>query len=131
MDAWKQRKEENERNLREALRILKGNKEQVPEELLNTRYRKSYLQLKKNVKDLAEEYLRLHVLYGICCSKEKLEELADLLNDKIADSGLLIKISRALYREQDMEKVEALTAQMGRIVWFAAAPYNTAFKEAA
>lgn len=112
-----------EKALEEALRILKTNKEKVPEELLVTKYRKSYGKLKQQVRKLAEEYAQLYVLYGIRFQKKDRQELADAINKAIRQSSLMPRISRAVYGHQDLEELMALLDSLEKLVWDAAMPY--------
>lgn len=123
MAGMMERKQELEKELENALRILKVNKEKVSEELLMTKYKRSYEQLKHKIRELAEEYAKLYVLYGIRFRKREKRELASAINKAVKKSGLLVQISSAVYAHQDMQEMKELLNKLEKVVWDAAIPY--------
>lgn len=124
-----ERRQEVETELRDALQSLRANKEKVPEELLMTKYKRSYERLKRKIRELAEEYASIYVLYGIRFQKEDIRKLASAINRTIRRSGIMPQISVALYEHQDMDEMKTLLNSLEKLVWNAAIPYMKSYKD--
>ena len=105
---WKKMEQVFESELRDALRLLKLNREKVPEEILQTRYRKKYARLKADIRNLAEEYVKLHITCGLLFKEEDREVVTDTVNQVIAGCGIGRALGKAAFQRQDMDEIRML-----------------------
>lgn len=101
---------------RERLDSLKRNKENVPLELLTTKYQKSYLQLKEEIKSMTEQILKNVVSYDLFVESKDSGEIFGQVNQAIKESGLLVEINHAVYRKQDADLVLDYIGQFRKLV---------------
>ena len=109
--------QEFESELRDALRLLKLNREKVPEEILQTRYRKKYARLKADIRNLAEEYVKLHITCGLLFKEEDREVVTDTVNQVIAGCGIGRALGKAAFQRQDMDEIRMLAEDAKKQVW--------------
>jgi len=109
-------KQELRKTLAIHLDTLKRNREAVPLEVLKTKYKKPYDKLKQDISSAASEYVRAVTLEGIKIREDFVAEAKELIEGTIQQSGLLKQISRAAFKRQDMDEIDALTLELkGRI----------------
>lgn len=117
MENWLETEKLFEEELENALRLLKLNRENVPEEELRTRYRKKYARLRADVGKLAEEYVKIHITYGIFFEEKDRKAVTGAINDAISKSGIVSKIREAVFSRQDMKEIRTLAEQLKKFVW--------------
>ncbi len=95
---------------------LKRNKENVTLELLTTKYRKSYDQLKEKLKSMTKDILQDIVLSGLQIEQTQAKGRYLVINTAIRKSGILEKISHAVFHQQDADQVLEYAGQLREIV---------------
>lgn len=90
---------------RELLRRLKKNKENVPPELLLTKYEKPYNKLRNDIADMTSQILKNIVLYGWRVEREEAIDVYSVINKVIVESGILQEVNHAVYQDQDINRV--------------------------
>lgn len=95
---------------------LKRNKENVPLELLTTKYQKSYDQLKEELRSMTKEILQDIVLSGLQIEQTQAKGKYMEINSAIEDSGIMEKVSYAVFRQQDADLVLEYAGQLREIV---------------
>lgn len=126
MENWLETEKVFETELEDALRLLKLNRENVPEEELRTRYRKKYARLKADVGKLAEEYVKIHITYGILFEEKDRKAVTDAINRTILNSGIASQIREAAFWRQDMEEIRKLAEKLKKLVWKQTKAWRTA-----
>jgi hypothetical protein len=89
----------------ELLQCLKKNKENVPSELLLTKYEKPYNKLRNDIADMTSQILKDIVLYGWRVEREEAIDVYSVINKVIVESGILQEVNHAVYQEQNVDKV--------------------------
>lgn len=102
--------------LEQLLLKLKHNRDKVPLKVLKTKYRNGYQALCKDISQKASDYLKQTVLSGFRVRKEYADEAVSAINKAIADSGLLKQLSKAAFKEQDINKFDALAGQLKDLI---------------
>lgn len=100
---------------RSLLERLKRNKENVSMELLTTKYGKSYEQLKEKLRIMTMEILQDVVLSGLWIERSHADEKYMEINKAIKESGILEKVSNAVFHQQDADKVLEYAEQLREI----------------
>lgn len=95
---------------------LKRNKENVPPELLTTKYRKSFDQLKEEIRSKTKEILQDIVLSGLQVERIQSNEKYIEINTAIRESGILEKVSHVVFHQQDADQVLEYAGQLREIV---------------
>lgn len=95
---------------------LKRNRENVPLELLTTKYRNSYDQLKEELRSKTKEILQGIVLSDLKIERIQAKEKYTEINTVIRESGILEKVSHAVFRQQDADLVIEYAGQLREIV---------------
>jgi len=95
---------------------LKRNQENVPLELLTTKYRNSYDQLKEELRYITKEILQDIVLSDLQIEQTQAKGKYVEINTAIRDSGILEKVSLAVFRQQDADLVLEYAGQLREIV---------------
>lgn len=101
---------------RSLLEHLKRNKENVSLELLTTKYRKSYDQLKEKLSSMTKEILQDIVLSGLQIERIQANEKYIEINTAIRESGILEKVSHVVFHQQDADQVLEYASQLRKIV---------------
>lgn len=118
---------DNNKELRQALAthldLLKRNREAVPLEVLKTKYKKPYDKLKQDISAAASEYVKAVTLEGIKIRMDFMEEAAQVINGAIQQSGLLKQVSKAAFKRQDMEEIDALALELKNRIQEALKPF--------
>lgn len=95
---------------------LKRNRENVPLELLTTKYQKSYDQLKEKLRSMTKEILQDVVLSNLQIERTQTNEKYMEINTTIRESEILEKVSHAVFRQQDADLVLEYAGQLREIV---------------
>ncbi|WP_313151874.1 hypothetical protein [Lacrimispora sp.] len=101
---------------RSLLDRLKRNKENIPLELLTTKYQKSYDQLKEKLRSMTKGILQDIVLSDLQIEQTQADQKYIEINAAIRKSGILEKISHAVFRQQDADLVIEYAGQLREIV---------------
>ena len=94
------------------LNILKLNRDKVPLHILKTQYRKGYETLCQELKTTGSQYTKQLTLSGIRFHKDYIEEGSEKINRVIEQSGMMTKLSRAVFAEQSIDNFEALCDEL-------------------
>lgn len=98
--------------LSKLLTTLKHNREKVSLDVLKTKYKKGYDTLCAGIKRSASDYAKQIALCGIRIHKDYLETAVSIINDTIAQSGILKQLSIAAFGHQDMAEFESLARML-------------------
>ena len=101
---------------RSLLECLKRNKENVPPELLTTKYRRSYDQLKERIQAMTKEIFQDVVLSGLKIERSQADQKYLEINSAIRESGIMKKASQAAFIQQDADLVLEYAGQLREIV---------------
>ena len=108
--------DEMEKALREELEkhldTLRRNLEVVPMDVLKTKYKKPYQELKESICKAATAYTRHVSLGGIRIKQKYGDEATSYANEAVKDSQCLKRISEAAFDRQDMNEIAALAKQL-------------------
>lgn len=113
------------------LRKLRINREKVPLQVLQTKYKEPYRQLLQEIKKLSEEILKSFVFGGMKFDLENESELKEFISaaqaviDQEEEVGTFQEISQAVFQEYDAEKMLDIAARkiLWRVWYEAYAPY--------
>lgn len=94
--------------LSKLLTTLKHNREKVSLDVLKTKYKKGYNTLCAGIKRCASDYAKQIALCGIRIHKDYLDDAVFIINDTIAQSGILKQLSKAAFNHQDMAEFDSL-----------------------
>ncbi|MDK2965097.1 hypothetical protein [Lacrimispora sp.] len=101
---------------RSLLERLKRNKENVSPELLETKYKKSYDQLKEKIQAMTKGIFQDVVLSGLQIERAKADQRYIEINTAIRESGIMKKASQAAFIQQDADLVLEYAGQLREIV---------------
>lgn len=108
------------KELREALlqpmTTLRNNLSKVPLGVLKTKYKQGYDALILKLQNAASDYALLLVFHNIRVPRDSLEECTQAMNQLIRDTGVLKRLSHAVYKTQDIDAFEQEAFAMRRIV---------------
>lgn len=93
---------------------LKRNRENVPLEVLKTKYKKGYDALAKDLSRTASGYVLLKVLHDIQIHKDFLAPVVQLISRTVEQSRLLQQISHSIFEKQNLEECDLLAEQLRR-----------------
>lgn len=99
-------------HMQKLMQTLQKNKEQVPAELLNTKYKKGYFSLISNLKQLSSDYAGFLVLHDIRIHSDYLDEVTALIKQRIDTTGILPQLSAAVFQKYDIIQFETLAASL-------------------
>lgn len=80
--------------------------------MLKTQYKKPYEKLKRDISNTASEYIKAVTLEGIKIRADFVEEAKELIEGTSQQSGILKQISRAAFKRQDIEEIDALALEL-------------------
>ena len=86
--------------IQKLMQTLQRNKEQVPAELLQTKYKKGYFSLIDKLKQLSSGFLILH---GIRIHQDYLDEVTALIKRRIDTTGILPQLSAAVFHQYNIK----------------------------
>jgi len=98
------------------LKQLKRNKENVSLDLLTTKYRVPYEQLKEKLGSMTIQILQDIVLSGLKIERIQAKGKYMEINTAIKESGIMEKVSHAVFRQQDADQVLEHAGQLREIV---------------
>lgn len=99
-------------NLQKLMQTLQKNKEQVPAELLQTKYKKGYFSLTNTLKQISSAYAGYLILHDIRIHQDYLDEVISLVKQLMDTTGILTKLSAAVFQQYDLNQFEALAASL-------------------
>lgn len=94
--------------LAKLLSTLKHNRENVPIDVLKTKYKKGYAALCADIKRVASDYAAEVALDGIRIHRDYLDEAVPIINGAVGRSGILKQLAEAAFRHQDMDEFDSL-----------------------
>lgn len=100
----------------ELLQCLKKNKENVPLELLLTKYEKPYNRLRNEIANMTSRIVKDIALYGWRVEREEAIDVYSVINRVIVESGILQEVNHAVYQEQNVDKVLNCAARLRILV---------------
>lgn len=89
----------------ELLQCLKKNKENVPPELLLTKYEKPYNRLRNEIANMTSRIVKDIALFGWKVERDEVPEVCAIVNSVTKESGIMRDVSHAVYQEQNVDKV--------------------------
>jgi len=108
------------KELREALlqpmTTLRNNLNKVPLDALKTKYKQGYDALILKLQNAASDYALLLVFHSIRIPRDSLEECTQAMNQLIQETGVLKRLSHAVYKTQDIDAFEREAFAMRKIV---------------
>ena len=90
------------------LDLLKRNLAAVSLEVLKTRYKKPFDELRHNISTTATAYVRQVTLGNIHIRARFMDEALPLIQSAIDQSGILKEISAAAFKRQDIDEIDEL-----------------------
>lgn len=99
-------------DMQKLMQTLQKNKELVPAELLQTKYKKGYCSLICNLKQLTSDYAGFLVLHDIRIHRDYLDEVTALIKRRIDTTGILPQLSAAVFQQYDINQFEALAVSI-------------------
>lgn len=100
--------QKDEEKLKSLLETLKKNDENVPEELLKTKYKKPYRELKDSIKEVADQISGRRIRQDIVIKNDDagqvlIKQIQEMLEEK-RRTGTGKELGRTLYKEYSVEK---------------------------
>lgn len=89
----------------ELLQCLKKNKENVPPELLLTKYEKPYNRLRNEIANMTSRIVKDIALFGWKVERDEVPEVCAIVNSVTKESGIMRDVGHAVYQEQNVDKV--------------------------
>lgn len=113
--------------LKSLLETLRKNDENVPKELLQTKYKKPYRELKESIKEVADRISGNRLREGIVIKTDEagrvlMEQIQTILSEK-RNAGTGKKLGRALYKEYSLEKFLQIVEEIRTAIWNLWIPY--------
>ena len=99
---------------------LKKNEDNVPLEILRTKHRMAYNNLRQELKDMTEAIIHEVVHRNLYIKWSDAEHSLQKINQAVADSGMCELISKALYQEKCYGSVIAGIMKLRKLVLEAA-----------
>lgn len=100
------------KSLEEYLDLLKRNLAVASLEVLKTRYKKPFDELRNNISTTATAYVKQITLENIRIRADFLEEAQPLIQAAIDQSGILKQISAAAFKRQDIAEIDQLALEL-------------------
>lgn len=99
--------------LKRLVEKLKRNDSNVPKEELMTKYKKSYMELKNEIKKITDSLIDEMLIEGLLIVKDErgykcLEDISRFVEKK-KDEGIIKQCSDLIFKEYDVDKVVELT----------------------
>ena len=109
---WEKEAARLREELARLLSTLKHNREKVPLDVLRTKYRKGYDALCASISRCASDYAKQITLQGIRIHRDCLDEAVSIINETIAESGILRQLAAAAFRHQDIAEFDSLAGAL-------------------
>ena len=118
----------DEEKLKSLLETLKKNDENVPEELLKTKYKKPYRELKESIKEVADQISGRRIRQDIVIKNDDagqvlIKQILEMLEEK-RRAGTGRELGRTLYKEYSVEKSEPQSGICGYLTGNSTAAYT-------
>lgn len=118
---------EDEKKLKSLLETLKKNDDNVPKELLQTKYKKPYRELKEQIKELADKISGEKIRQDIVVKNDEagqvlIKQIQGMLEEK-RRAGTGKELGRMLYKEYSVEKFLQMVEEIRIAVWNLWMPY--------
>lgn len=107
IDIWDMTKV-NEQQYTAMLAQLKKNEENVPRDLLRTKYQTGYNRLRQELKEATCRIMKEAVCCGLLIRKDNADTVFVKINQLIKESGAMEEISQAVYRHYDIDRITGL-----------------------
>ena len=115
--------QKDEEKLKSLLETLKKNDENVPEELLKTKYKKPYRELKDSIKEAADQISgKRIVIKNDDAGQVLIKQIQEMLEEK-RRAGTGKELGRTLYKEYSVEKFLQVVEEIRIAVWNLWIPY--------
>jgi hypothetical protein len=102
--------------LRRLLLVLKNNKDHIPASVLKSKYKKGYNDLCNKIRRSASAYALDASLHGLKVHISYANEIATIVTNVIASSGIMHQFSTAIYKNQDLDQFVKLTENLREII---------------
>lgn len=117
----------DEEKLKSLLETLKKNDENVPKELLKTKYKKPYRELKDSIKEVADQISGRRIRQDIVIKNDDagqvlIKQIQEMLEEK-RRAGTGKELGRTLYKEYSVEKFLQVVEEIRIAVWNLWIPY--------
>lgn len=111
-------------SLEKLLSVLKKNRDQVPLEILKTRYKEPYEALVRQVCQTAADFVKAVITDGLILNPDiSVEEQVAVINQTIADSGMEKEMSSCISRTYSLEQLYQLALVLRQQIESALWPY--------
>ena len=119
--------QKDEEKLKSLLETLKKNDENEPEELLKTKYKKPYRELKESIKEVADQISGRRIRQDIVIKNDEtgqvlIKQIQTTLDEK-RNAGTGKELGRALYKEYSLEKFLQVVEEIRTAIWNLWIPY--------
>lgn len=111
------------KTLEEYLDTLKRNLAVVSLEELKTKYKKPFDELRNNISSTATAYVKQVTLKNIRIHSDFQDEVQELIQSTIDQSGLLHQISAAAFKRQDISEIDKLAFDLKEQIHQALLPF--------
>lgn len=112
--------------LKKRMDTLKHNLENVPLDILKTRYKKAYDKFCVELKELTAAYIKDISLKDLRFKRELYPEAKAIIEKTIADSGIVKECSRAVFQRQDFDELKQHTERLREAILYALQPFYEA-----
>ncbi len=109
--------------LEEYLDLLKRNLAVASLEVLKTKYKKPFDELRHNISSTATAYVKQVTLENIRIRADFMEEAQPLIQSAIDQSGILKQISAAAFKRQDIAEIDQLALTLKEQIHQALIPF--------
>ena len=119
--------QKDKEKLKSLLETLKKNDENVPKELLKTKYKKPYRELKESIKEVADRISGRRIRQDIVIQNDEagqvlIKQIQEMLEEK-RRAGAGKELGRTLYKEYSVEKFLQVVEEIRIAVWNLWIPY--------
>lgn len=111
------------KTLEEYLDLLKRNLAAVSLEILKTKYKKPFDELRHNISATATAYVKQVTLDNIRIRADFMDEAQPLIQTTIDQSGILKEISAAAFKRQDITEIDQLALTLKEQIHQALIPF--------
>lgn len=109
--------------LEKLLNTLKTNRDKVPLNILKTKYKKGYEELRRNIRNTTTEYVKQVALHGIRIHKDYVDECIAIIDKSLQESELLKEISKAAFCKQSITEITTLALKLRKTILEALDPF--------
>lgn len=109
--------------LEKLLNTLKVNRDKVPLNVLKTKYKKGYEELRRNICNTTTEYVKQVAFHGIRIRKDYVDECIAIIDKSLQESELLKEISKAAFCKQSITEITTLALKLRKTILEALEPF--------